>query len=114
MTPEGRVKAKVKDVLDAFKPHVFGHWIVQNGMGSPTLDYIGCCCGDYFTIETKADKKKLTPRQELTAKSTEEANGAVFKIIGANDLVLLELEAWLHGRVMTKLKRQNWSTHARR
>lgn len=112
MTPEGKVKEKVKNVLDAFKPHVFGHWIVQNGMGSPTLDYIGCCCGCYFTVETKAAGKKLTPRQELTAKSTEDANGAVFKVIGENDLELLVLEAWLYQRVMTKNKRNTWSYHA--
>jgi hypothetical protein len=95
MTPEGKVKAKVKRVLDQFAPHVYGHWIVQNGMGTPTLDYIGCCCGWYFTIETKAKGQKLTPRQEKTAQSTEEADGVVFRIIGANDMAILELEAWL-------------------
>jgi hypothetical protein len=75
---------------------VYGHWIVQNGMGTPTLDYIGCCCGLYFTIETKAEGQHLTPRQEHTALSTTEADGTVFAIIGKEDFELLELEAWLY------------------
>lgn len=106
MTPEGKVKKKVKDILTAYKPHVFGHWIVQNGMGTPTLDYIGCCCGAYFTIETKAPDAKLTPRQELTAQDTEAANGAVFRIIGFDTFRLGELDAWLHRHVMLKMGRR--------
>ena len=97
----------MKEILNAFKPHVYGHWIVQNGMGTPTLDYIGCCCSDYFAIETKAEGKKLTPQQNLTKERTEEANGAVFCIIGHDELVLAEFEAWLHERVMRKLSRRS-------
>jgi len=106
MTPEGKVKNKVKDILIAYKPHVFGHWIVQNGMGTPTLDYIGCCCGEYFTVETKARGKRLTPRQEITAAATEAANGVVFRIAGIDGLVLAEFDAWLHQRVMLKMSRR--------
>jgi penicillin-binding protein-related factor A (putative recombinase) len=64
-------------------------------MGTPTLDYIGCCCGWYFTIETKAKGQKITPRQHKTAASTEEADGMVFFIMEEDDIALLELEYWL-------------------
>jgi hypothetical protein len=111
MTPEGKVKAKVKVVLDKLEPYVYGHWIVQNGMGTPTLDYIGCCCGLYFTVETKAEGKKLTPRQRITAESTVKAAGRVFEIVGLNDFSLLELEAWLHHTVL--LYKRNKATYVR-
>jgi hypothetical protein len=75
-------------------------------MGSPTLDYIGCCCGDYFTVETKAEGKKLTPRQSITKERTEESDGAVFCIIGHDCAALAELEGWIHERVMRKMGRR--------
>jgi hypothetical protein len=106
MTPEGRVKEQVKKVLAAYKPHVYGNWIVQNGMGTPTLDYIGCCCGRYFSIETKAEGKLLTARQQKTAEEIQAANGEVFEIRVYNSPELTRLDEWLHERVMRKLTKQ--------
>ena len=77
MTPEGKVKQKVKKMLASI-PGLYAHWPVQNGMGSPTLDCIACCRGRYVGIETKAVGKKLTPRQELTMNAMIDANANVF------------------------------------
>ena len=86
MTPEGKVKAKVKRLLARYP--VYSHWPVQTGYGSPTLDCIVCAAGHFFAIETKAPGKKPTPRQEQTIKAMRDAGALVFIIDG--DCVLLE------------------------
>jgi hypothetical protein len=83
-TPEGKVKDKVKKMLKAFGPEVYSHWPVQNGMGSPTLDCVGCAFGIYFAIETKVKGKGLTPRQQITMSQMLAAGGVVFVV--KNDL----------------------------
>jgi hypothetical protein len=79
-TPEGKVKDKVKKMLKAFGPEVYSHWPVQNGMGSPTLDCVGCAFGVYFAIETKVEGKDLTPRQQTTADQMIAAGAVVFVV----------------------------------
>lgn len=78
-TPEGRVKAAVKREMAKWAT-VYWHCPVQNGMGAPSLDFIGCQLGLYFAVETKALGKNLTPRQEITKKQIEDAGGKVFVI----------------------------------
>lgn len=80
MTPEGKVKNKVKEVLR--KHGVYWHCPVQNGMGAPSLDFICCFNGHYLAIETKAPGKKPTPRQEITISEIEKSGGKVFVIDG--------------------------------
>jgi hypothetical protein len=89
MTPEGRVKAKVKRVLEWYRAYY--HMPVQNGMGKPSLDFIGCSNGFYFGVETKAPGEKPTKRQEVTIDEILRAKGKVFVINGD----CTELEAWL-------------------
>lgn len=86
-TPEGKVKDKVKKMLASFGDEVYTHWPVQNGMGKPTLDCIGCAWGSYFAIETKVEGKNLTPRQTLTASEIGSAGGVVFVIRNEEDVV---------------------------
>jgi hypothetical protein len=91
MTPEGKVKAKVKDVLKRYG--AYWHCPVQNGMGSPSLDFVCCIKGRYFAIETKAGNKKPTPRQEETIRQIQSAGGRAFVI---NELTGMQLlEEWL-------------------
>lgn len=78
MTPEGRVKAKVKSLLSGFS--AYQHWPVQAGYGKPCLDCHGCHNGRYFAVETKAPGKRPTPRQEITIEEIQEAGGATFVI----------------------------------
>lgn len=88
-TPEGKVKDKVKAVLRAHK--AYWHCPVQNGMGAPSLDFVGCHMGRFFAIETKATGNKPTARQELTIAEMRAAGAKVFVIDGDTCL----LENWL-------------------
>ena len=72
MTPEGRVKKKVKEFLKGW--NVWTDWPVPSGYGGSLLDCIGCVHGWMFAIETKAPGEKLTTRQKLiAARMTEHA-----------------------------------------
>jgi len=73
---------------------------VQNGLGSPALDFhvcmpvlitpemVGTVIGVYVAIETKAPGKDLTPRQEATARAVRQAHGIAVKI-DSDDLSVL-------------------------
>lgn len=90
-TPEGKVKDKVKKLLKSFG--VYWHCPVQNGMGSPSLDFVCCAKGRYFAIETKAGNKQPTPRQETTINEIRRSGGKAFVV---NEVTgLQELEIWL-------------------
>ncbi len=91
MTPEGKVKAKVKAVLKRFGAYY--HMVVQNGLGAPSLDFVGCHTGKFFAVETKAGNKDMTDRQKQTAETMREAGAEVFLV---NEVFgLAELETWL-------------------
>lgn len=95
MTPEGKVKDAVKTML---KNHgAYYHMPVMNGMGAPTLDFIGCHVGLFFAIETKAPGKLPTPRQHMTITTMEKAGAKVFVIDGAKGLE--ELGNWLREKI---------------
>ncbi len=86
-TPEGKVKAMVKNLLAEFDRadkdgfgRLYSHWPVMNGMGMPSLDCIVCYYGMYIAIETKAPGKAPTPRQSLTISQMIAAGGLVFVI----------------------------------
>jgi len=93
-TPEGKVKERVKKLLAQYKPHLYAHWPVQNGMGSPTLDCTGAINGRSFAIETKAPGKELTPRQALTVAEMAAA-GVVVWVIDGDPALMRALDQWL-------------------
>lgn len=80
-TPEGWIKRIVKEMLD-MHPRAYYHMPVQNGMGAPSLDFVCSIDGRYVAIEAKAPGKRMTDRQELTAKAIEAAGGEVFRDVG--------------------------------
>ena len=86
MTPEGRVKDKVKRILKGS-----GYWFmpVQNGMGAPALDFYCCVNGYFLAIETKAEGKKPSDRQIATAESILQHRGGVLIIVGMDGAGLL-------------------------
>src|SRR5690606_41709217 len=63
MTPEGRVKEKVKALLRRYGAYYF--MPVQYGYGAPSVDFLVCHQGFFAAIETKAEGKKPTKRQAL-------------------------------------------------
>ena len=93
-TPEGKVKKAVRAVLQGYCAYY--HMPVQNGMGMPTLDFVGCDVGRYYAIETKAKGKKLTPSQEHTAEAMRGAGAKVFVIDDTTQEALEELTQWLN------------------
>ena len=93
-TPEGRVKDGVKMVLAKYK--VYYHCPVQNGMGAPSLDFIGCHVGHYFGIETKAPGKRPTPRQLITMANITRCGGKIFVIDGTDKTdTYNDLDEWI-------------------
>ena len=101
-TPEGKVKAQIKKVLDSLGEDVHYDMPVPGGYGKPTVDYVGCFMGNYFAIEAKRAGKKPTPRQQAVLEKIAAAGGRTFVI---NDgFSLAEFKSWLddvrdnHGR----------------
>ena len=83
MTPEGRVKEKVKKILKEY--NAYYHMPVQNGMGKPSLDFICCAKGRFLAIETKTEKGKLTLRQQNTLEEMQKAGAITLVIRGESD-----------------------------
>lgn len=93
MTPEARVKKKVRSVLEKFGEEVYIYMPVPGGFGRQTLDYLGFFRGYGFAIETKAPGKKPTDRQRGTIEAIEKSGTKVFVI--DDDAGCLELAGWL-------------------
>lgn len=94
-TPEGKVKKEVRGVLDELiegGAPLYYHMPVQNGMGKPTLDFIGCANEKYFAIETKALGEGPTERQHDTIGRIHRAKGRVLVYDGGNPKML---RVWL-------------------
>lgn len=93
MTPEGKVKASVKRLLEEYGAYYY--MPVPTGYGRTTLDFLGCHKGRFFSIETKALGKKPTTLQRETIHDMELAGGKVFVIDEIGGPVYLLLVAWL-------------------
>lgn len=94
MTPEGKVKEKVKRLLAKYK-NVDIDMPVPNGFGRWGLDFHCVYRGIPFAIETKAHKKKPTARQEGTIASKRRAGTHVFVVVGVHDPVFDKLKGFL-------------------
>lgn len=99
MTPEGKIKAKVKRRIKVFGPIVYSFMPVQTGMGAPSLDFMFCVNGFFVAIETKVKGKKLTARQEGT-KADMEAAGA--RVCVVDDDESLDRAMWAIAFFATK------------
>lgn len=92
MTPEGKVKAKVKAVL---KKHGVFYFMPRGSIfgKAGVADIVACYMGKFVAIETKAGRNKLTMRQELVKQDIEQAGGVYFVIREDN---VGSLEEWLN------------------
>ena len=82
-TPEGRVKAKVKKILDALGAYHFP--AATHGYGrSGVPDFVGCYKGKFFAIECKANGNKPTALQEREITKIREAWGVALVIDETN------------------------------
>lgn len=80
LTPEGKVKRKVVQVLRQY--HVWYFFPAANGMGRAGVpDIIAIVGGRFVGIEAKADRtKKLTVLQAQCAEQIKAAGGAWFLV----------------------------------
>jgi hypothetical protein len=94
-TPEAKVKKTVRAFLDdliARGAPLYYHQPVMNGMGKPSLDFIGCANEKYFAIETKPPGGSPTERQHGTIEQIHRAKGRVLVFDGRNEK---QLWAWM-------------------
>lgn len=98
MTPEGKVKAKIKTFLKQWD--VWTDWPVPNGFGKSTLDCQVICNGWSCWIEAKAPGKEMTARQEQL-KGVLNYHGVEVFVIDTTDTNTLEYSAirvWMASR----------------
>ena len=82
-TPEGKVKAAVKKILDEFAVYHFSP--AANGYGRVGIPDIICCVSGFFlAIECKAGKGTTTLLQDRELNAINEAGGACLIINEAN------------------------------
>jgi Holliday junction resolvase len=78
-TPEGKVKAKVKKILDAYGAYYF--MPATGGYGKSGVPDIVCCANGYFIgIECKAGKGKTTALQDKNLDAITAAAGVAVVI----------------------------------
>jgi hypothetical protein len=91
LTPEGKVKKHITDMLKAYGKDVYYFMPSANGFGKAGVpDIVVCVYGVFVGIEVKADKR-MNPPTALQEKNLNEivaARGASL-VIDANDLDFL-------------------------
>jgi len=76
MTPEGKVKREVREILRSYGKKVFWFMPVTTGMGVRGVpDFICCINGRYLGIETKANGNRTTLLQDIRRDEIKEAGG---------------------------------------
>jgi hypothetical protein len=83
VTPEGKVKAKVKKILT----DIGAYYAMPVGAGyghAGTPDFLVCYRNQFLAIETKAKGNKPTALQEATMQRIRDAGGRVFVIDETN------------------------------
>lgn len=89
MTPEGKVKKKVAEVLKHYGAYYF--FPAMGAFGRAGIpDIIGCYRGYYFAVECKAGKGKTTAIQEAEIEKIRKAGGKAF-VINETNIDLLEI-----------------------
>ena len=73
MTPEAKIKAKVKKLLAEHNAYYF--MPVQTGYGAQTLDFLVCAYGLFIGIETKVPGRKPTANQQRVVEAIQGAGG---------------------------------------
>ena len=95
MTPEGKVKKRVKAILDEQQVYHFSP--MQNGMGRAGIpDIIACHGGKFIGIECKAGDNKPTALQERELNRILNAGGEAYVINEDNIEQLREELIWMN------------------
>lgn len=95
MTPEGKVKKQVTEVLKKHKVWYFSP--ANNGFGKSGIpDIIAIVDGHFLGVEVKSATGKPTELQKICGKQIEEAGGTW--LVVSNDVTLEVLDAVLQNR----------------
>lgn len=96
MTPEGKVKEKVKKLL--ISRGVYYIMPMGQAFGRAGVpDFVCCLHGRFFSIETKANGRRPTNLQEYEMHKIRAAGGVAFVINESNlDMLDKMLERWLN------------------
>jgi Holliday junction resolvase len=82
MTPEGRIKKKLRDVLDGGAVYYF--MPATGGYGrSGVPDIVGCVGGKFFAIECKAPGGRVTALQQREIENIIASGGVAFVYDGS-------------------------------
>jgi Holliday junction resolvase len=97
MTPEAKVKKKVKEMLDAMGVYHFSPY--QAGFGRAGIpDIIGCFDGQFIAIECKAGKGTTTALQERELTRIQNAGGYALVVNEKNINQLQEIAEWIKNK----------------
>lgn len=100
MTPEAKVKKRVKEELDRMGVYHFSP--MQNGMGRAGIpDIIGCLDGCFIAIECKAGKGTTTALQERELKRIQDAGGYALVVNEKNINQVQEITEWIRNKQST-------------
>ena len=95
LTPEGKVKRKVVEVLK--KHEVWYFFPANNGFGKSGIpDIVAIVSGEFIGIEVKSATGKPTELQKICGKEIEEAGGTWMVV--RDDITLMALEAVIKNR----------------
>lgn len=101
MTPEGKVKEKIKRWLDLNMP---GHWRVMPRGGpfgkAGCPDILICWQGIFIAIEVKSDEGDPTPLQIANLKQIKNAGGVAALVRGYDIVRLNSILATVHLKVV--------------
>lgn len=98
-TPEAKIKAKVKALLDKY--NIYHFMPATGGYGRSGIpDIIACLNGRFLAIECKAGKNKLTALQERELDRIEDSGGIAYWV---NDTHLESLEGAIRAFIVDPL-----------
>jgi len=82
MTPEGKVKGRLKKLLDSYGERIYYLMVVPSGYGKQTVDFLICVDGLFVAVEAKRPDGdgQPTARQEQTLEDVRAAGGSTFVV----------------------------------
>lgn len=84
MTPEGKVKAEIKDYLREIGAYYF--MPIQTGYGARTVDFLVCVAGKFVGIEAKRGGGAPSKLQQITIDNIQAAGGLAFVATSREDV----------------------------
>jgi len=85
MTPEAKVKRRVKEILATYGAYHFPP--ATGGYGKSGIpDIVGCYKGYFFAVECKAGKGKTTTLQDMQLQAIRDAGGVAI-VVNEHNLI---------------------------